>query len=49
MFTNCPECSDLAEILDRFVLESTDGLIEHVKIACIAGHRFTLPVDMLDR
>lgn len=25
---------------DRYVLESTGGPIEHVKVACEAGHRF---------
>ena len=40
--TTCPDCRSIAEVLDRFVLESTDGPIEHARIRCIAGHWFLL-------
>lgn len=39
----CPEptCGATAEITSRWVLASTDGLIEHVQTRCLAGHVFT--------
>lgn len=50
-FTYCPHpaCGTVAEIVDRFVLASTDGFIEHVQVCCLHRHRFTLPVDRLPR
>jgi hypothetical protein len=46
---NCPECTAPAEVLDRFVLESTDGPIEHAIVLCILRHRRTLLVEQLIR
>lgn len=48
-FTGCPECGAPAEISDRFVLESTDGPLEHVTVRCAArlGHRFTMLLERL--
>jgi len=45
----CPEPSCLApaEVVDRFVLASTDGPVEHVKTWCLAGHGFTAQVGSL--
>jgi hypothetical protein len=39
-FINCPEpnCQDQAEIVDRFVLASTHGPVEHAKTLCLNGH-----------
>jgi hypothetical protein len=47
--TICPDelCQLPAEITDRFVLASTDGPIEHVRVHCVARHHHTLPVDRL--
>jgi hypothetical protein len=45
--TTCPDCASIAEVLDRFVLESTDGPIEHARIRCIAGHWFLLRAGSL--
>ena len=47
--TACPEpgCTLPAEIVDRAVLESSDGPIEHARIACLGGHRFLMPIQML--
>ncbi len=47
--TECPEpgCDLPAEILDRTVLSSTDGPVEHARIACLGGHRFLMPTAML--
>jgi hypothetical protein len=39
----CPECDRSATVLDRCVLESTDGPVEHVRIRCAAGHYFFMP------
>jgi hypothetical protein len=47
--TGCPEpgCDLLAEILDRTILESTDGPVGHARIGCVGGHRFLMPTAML--
>ncbi len=47
--TACPECGQPAEVVDRFLLESTDGPVEHVKVRCIAKHWFMLPTSDLER
>ncbi len=43
----CPECAAPAEVVDRFVLESTDGPIEHVTVLCAVRHRFTVLVGRI--
>jgi hypothetical protein len=43
----CPKCLAPAEITDRFVLESTDGPVEHITVSCVQRHRFTLPTGHL--
>ena len=45
----CPQCAAPAEITDRFVLESTDGPVEHMTVLCTRRHRFTAAVDHLAR
>lgn len=47
--TTCPVCGGPAEVQWRAVLDSTDGPVEHVKIACAARHRFLLPTSDLVR
>ncbi|HTX08971.1 MAG TPA: hypothetical protein VME22_10195 [Solirubrobacteraceae bacterium] len=42
---DCPTCGSPAEIIDRFVLGGAPGPVEHVKIACVRRHWYTLPVD----
>jgi hypothetical protein len=48
---DCPElsCRQPAEIISRWVLESTDGPIEHVMTRCLARHVFTPHTEMLAR
>ena len=41
--TSCPECSLPMEILDRFRLPRTQGLVEHIKVRCITGRWFVVP------
>jgi hypothetical protein len=41
--TNCPECGAPAEVIDRFVLPSSDGPVEHVKTRCVTGPWFVVP------
>jgi hypothetical protein len=41
--TTCPECGRPAEIVDRFMMPSTDGLVEHIKTRCVTGPWFTVP------
>ena len=43
----CPQCLAPAEIIDRFVLDSTSGPIEHVTVSCLDRHRFTTTADHL--
>jgi hypothetical protein len=43
----CPACAAPAEVVDRYVLESTDGPIEHATVLCAARHRFTVLVERL--
>jgi hypothetical protein len=45
--TRCPECWAPAEIVDRDVLHSTDGPIEHARVRCVERHVFFLPVERL--
>ena len=39
-FVSCPEpnCQAPAEIVDRFVLASTSGPVEHAQTMCLNGH-----------
>lgn len=43
----CPECGAPAEVVDHFVLHSTNGPVEHVKVQCVSRHWFTLPLGSL--
>jgi hypothetical protein len=43
-FVTCPGCGEIAEVVDRFVLPSTDGPVEHVRTQCLHGHWFMAPV-----
>jgi hypothetical protein len=45
--TTCPDCGLIAEVVERFVLPSTDGPIEHLKMVCAAGHWFTPTIETL--
>ena len=45
----CPEigCGMPAGVVDRIVLASTGGPVEHVNTWCLDGHGFTQRVDAL--
>jgi hypothetical protein len=43
----CPTCRLPAQITERFTLRGSPGPVQHVKLACVAGHRYTPPVDQL--
>ena len=43
---DCPECGLPAEILDRFMVDGSPHPVEHIKLTCVVGHWFTLPVDV---
>ena len=43
----CPVCPRPARVLEAFSLSSTDGAVDHVKVACPVGHWFTMPADRL--
>ena len=40
-YVRCPQCELPAEIVDRYSLSSTDGGVDFLKVACLAGHWFT--------
>jgi hypothetical protein len=42
--TSCPDCGGLSDVVDRHVLESTDGPIEHARVRCVRRHHFFLPL-----
>ena len=42
-----PGCEVPAGVVDRFVLASTDGPVEHVRTWCLEGHGFTMLADGL--
>ena len=42
-----PDCEAPAGMVDRFVLASTGGPVEHVRTWCLDGHGFTQRVDAL--
>lgn len=53
-WTSCPEiledgsrCLAPAEIFERFVLESTDEPVEHVRTRCVNRHILALPAEVL--
>jgi hypothetical protein len=43
----CPACGAPAEVVERFVLDSTEGPIEHATVRCADRHRFTVLVERL--
>jgi hypothetical protein len=43
----CPECEVPAEVVERFVLPSTDGPVEHVTVRCANRHLFTMLTERL--
>ena len=45
----CPSCGLPAEISDRFTLDGVPTAVAHVKLICVLGHWYTLPVDQLSR
>ena len=47
LLSDCPQCRAPAEIVARWVFESTDGPLEHVKVVCVLGHWFAMPTWML--
>lgn len=50
-FCNCPEdgCGMVAVIAERYVMESTDGPVEMVRLGCVMGHRLNCPAENLER
>ena len=56
MFLDCPEymdrhgavrCGLPAAVTDRYTIQSTDGLLESVRIRCPRGHYFNGPLESL--
>lgn len=41
----CPDeaCDQVSEVVEAYVLDSTDGPIRHVRLLCMIGHRFNMP------
>ena len=42
-----PACSHESTIVERWVLRSTDGPVDHVRVQCPNEHVFTAPMDFL--
>lgn len=42
-----PDCDLTTTTLDHYILESSDGPIEHVKLKCPSGHWFNMPTFLL--
>gem|GEM_PF-3681441 len=40
--TDCRNCGAIAEIVDRFVLESTSGPVERMVVRCLNEHTLTV-------
>jgi hypothetical protein len=45
----CPQCGAPAGISERFWLDSTDGLVERLKIGCLSKHWFTPRAETVQR
>jgi hypothetical protein len=43
----CPQCAAPAEIVERFVLGSVAGPVEHVTVRCVLRHWFALPATQV--
>lgn len=41
----CPECGRLADVADRFTLDSTDGPVEHILLRCVGGRHYLTLID----
>ena len=48
LMVTCPDCGLPAEVVDRFVLDSTNGPVEHIRIRCAAGSPFLIPTSYLE-
>jgi hypothetical protein len=48
-FLDCPTCGLPTEIIDRFTLDGAPMPVEHVKLVCVRGHWYTIPIDQLRR
>ncbi|MGH3841024.1 MAG: hypothetical protein ACRDS0_06215 [Pseudonocardiaceae bacterium] len=45
VFVVCPDCLMIAAAQWGDRLESTDGPVEHVRVACVNRHWFFMPAD----
>lgn len=41
----CPMCGQVAEVLHRYDLDSTDGPVPHVQTRCVQRHHFNGPEE----
>ncbi|WP_298322900.1 hypothetical protein [Haloactinopolyspora sp.] len=47
MLFDCPECGLPTTVSPRGRVLSTSGMVEHVDVHCVTGHRFTGPAESL--
>ena len=40
--TQCRSCGAIAEVVDRFVLDSTSGPVERMTVRCLFEHTLTV-------
>ena len=46
---DCPTCGAPTEVVSSYLLDSTDGPVEHLQLRCVRRHWFAMPREMLDR
>ena len=46
---DCPTCGVPTEVVSSYLLDSTDGPVEHLQLRCVRRHWFAMPREMLDR
>jgi hypothetical protein len=46
---SCPECGQFTTVIDYFVLGSTDGPVEHVRMSCPERHVYFGPMASIVR
>lgn len=50
-FVECPElgCTAIAAVAERYMLESTSGPVEMVRVGCVIGHRLNCPAEKVTK
>lgn len=46
-YVSCPSCGNPAEISHYQNVVSTDGMVPHVRILCVTGEFWVMPLEMV--